>query len=53
LSRKQLEDHIYGWEEEVESNTVEVYIHSLRRKLGTEWIQNLRGVGYLIPAVPP
>jgi len=49
LSRSQLEDSIYGYGEEVESNTVEVYIHSLRRKLGQEWIVNVRGVGYLIP----
>ena len=49
LSRSQLEDSIYGYGEEVESNTVEVYISSLRRKLGKEWIVNVRGVGYLIP----
>ncbi len=49
LSRTQLEDRLYGWEEEIESNTVEVYIHSLRRKLGAEWIRNVRGVGYLVP----
>jgi two-component system response regulator QseB len=53
LSRKQLEDRIYGWGEEVESNTVEVYIHGLRRKLGAEWVLNLRGVGYLVPKEPP
>ncbi len=49
LSRKQLEDRIYGWGEEVESNAVEVHIHALRRKLGPEWIRNVRGVGYLLP----
>ncbi|MCX7180792.1 MAG: winged helix-turn-helix domain-containing protein, partial [Proteobacteria bacterium] len=49
LSRARLEESIYGWEEEVESNAVEVYIHALRRKLGSDWIRNLRGVGYLIP----
>lgn len=52
LSRAQLEERIYGWGEEVESNTVEVYIHSLRRKLGQGWIVNLRGVGYLLPKQP-
>lgn len=52
LSRAQLEDRIYGWGEEVESNTVEVYIHSLRRKLGAGWILNVRGVGYLLPEKP-
>jgi two-component system response regulator QseB len=49
LSRAQLEEQIYGWNEEVESNAVEVYIHSLRRKLGPDWIRNLRGVGYFVP----
>lgn len=48
LSRAQLEERIYGWNEEIESNTVEVYIHSLRRKLGAEWIRNVRGVGYRV-----
>ena len=52
LSRAQIEERIYGWDEEVESNAVEVYIHALRRKLGPEWIRNLRGVGYLIPRKP-
>jgi two-component system response regulator QseB len=52
LSRSQLEARIYGWDEEVESNAVEVYIHSLRKKIGPEWIRNLRGVGYLIPRQP-
>lgn len=49
LSCERLEESIYGWGEEVESNTVEVYIHSLRRKLGANWILNMRGVGYYIP----
>ena len=52
LSRAQIEQRIYGWDEEVESNAVEVYIHALRRKLGPEWIKNLRGVGYLVPRQP-
>lgn len=52
LSRAQLEERIYGWDEEVESNTVEVYIHSLRRKLGVDWIRNVRGVGYRVPDRP-
>ena len=46
LSREQLEDKLYGWGEEVQSNTVEVYIHTLRKKLGQDFIKNLRGVGY-------
>ena len=49
LSRTQLEERLYGWDEDIESNVVEVYIHSLRRKLGAEWIRNVRGVGYLVP----
>lgn len=49
LSRAQLEERLYGWDEEVESNAVEVHIHALRRKLGPEWIRNLRGVGYFVP----
>jgi two-component system response regulator QseB len=48
LSRTQLEDKLYGWNEEIESNTVEVYIHSLRKKLGAEFIKNVRGVGYMV-----
>jgi two-component system response regulator QseB len=49
LSRAQIEESLYGWNEEIESNAVEVYIHSLRRKLGAEWIRNVRGVGYMVP----
>lgn len=48
LSREQLEQQLYGWNEEVESNTVEVHIHHLRKKLGTELIRTVRGVGYMI-----
>lgn len=48
LSRAQLEERIYGWGEEIESNAVEVYIHSLRKKLGADFIKNVRGVGYRV-----
>ena len=48
LSRAQLEESLYGWNEEVESNAVEVHIHNLRRKLGSEAIRNVRGLGYMI-----
>jgi two-component system response regulator QseB len=48
LSRAQLEQRLYGWGEEVESNTVEVHIHNLRRKLGSDFIRNVRGVGYTL-----
>jgi two-component system response regulator QseB len=50
LSRAQLEERIYGWGEEVESNAVEVYIHALRKKLGADFIKTVRGVGYTIRA---
>lgn len=49
LSRAQLEESLYAWGQEVESNTVEVHIHHLRRKLYPELIQTVRGVGYLLP----
>ena len=48
LSRSALEDRIYGWGEEVESNAVEYLIHALRRKLGGEVIKNVRGVGWMV-----
>ena len=48
LSREQLEQQMYSWGHEVESNTIEVHIHHLRRKLGTELIQTVRGVGYAV-----
>jgi two-component system response regulator QseB len=49
LSRSQLEDRLYGWDEQIGSNAVEVYIHGLRRKLGNDAIRTLRGVGYFVP----
>ena len=49
LSRVQLEDKLYGWGEAVESNAVEVHIHALRRKLGADFIRNVRGVGWMVP----
>jgi DNA-binding response OmpR family regulator len=52
LSRAQLEERLFGWGEEVESNAVEVYIHGLRKKLGAAAIQNIRGVGWMIPRHP-
>jgi two-component system response regulator QseB len=53
LSREQLEDRLYGWDEEVASNAVEVHLHNLRRKLGTDWIRNVRGVGYKLVEPSP
>lgn len=48
LSREQLEQHLYSWGREIESNAVEVHIHHLRRKLGNTLIQTVRGVGYIV-----
>lgn len=53
MSRRQLEDKLYSWKDEITSNAVEVYIHGLRKKLGAHMIQNVRGVGYRIPKVVP
>ncbi|MGB7180627.1 MAG: response regulator [Burkholderiaceae bacterium] len=47
-SRAQLEEKLYGWQDEISSNAVEVHIHNLRRKLGTGFIRNIRGVGYVV-----
>lgn len=49
LSRAQLEEKLFSWKDEVSSNAIEVYIHGLRKKLGPKLIQNVRGVGYLVP----
>jgi two-component system response regulator QseB len=49
LTRNQLHDKLYGWDGDVGSNTVEVFIHSLRRKIGYDYIENVRSVGYRIP----
>jgi two-component system OmpR family response regulator/two-component system response regulator QseB len=52
VSKSQLEEKLYGWNSEVESNTVDVYVHHLRKKLGPDFIKNVRGVGYKIAAAP-
>lgn len=52
LTREQLEQQLYSWGHEVESNTIEVHIHHLRRKLRPELIQTVRGVGYAAQCVP-
>jgi two-component system response regulator QseB len=49
LTRDQLHDKLYGWDGDVGSNTVEVFIHSLRRKIGYDYIENVRSVGYRVP----
>jgi len=52
LSRSQLEDRLYGWDEEIASNAVEVHVHALRRKLDAALIKTVRGMGYMIEAGP-
>lgn len=51
LSKSQLEEQLYGWGDEVESNTIEVFVHHLRRKLTPELILTVRGVGYMIEKI--
>lgn len=53
LSRAQLEEKLYAWRDDVTSNAVEVYVHGIRKKLGAGLIQNLRGLGYLVPVREP
>jgi len=47
-SRSELEDKVYGWGEEVESNAIDFLIHALRKKIGKEHIKNIRGVGWMV-----
>jgi DNA-binding response OmpR family regulator len=49
LSRSQLEEKLYSWKDDISSNAVEVYIHGVRKKLGNELIQTVRGLGYVVP----
>ena len=49
LSREQLEQRLYAWGDEVESNAIEVHVHHLRRKLAPELVRTIRGVGYMMP----
>jgi two-component system, OmpR family, response regulator len=48
LTRAELESHLYGWNEEVESNAVDFLIHGVRKKLGAEVIKNIRGAGWMV-----
>jgi two-component system OmpR family response regulator len=49
FSRAQLEEKLYGWKDDINSNAVEVYVHGLRKKLGSDLIQTVRGLGYVVP----
>lgn len=49
LSKAQIEDKLYGWNIEIESNTIEVHIHGIRKKLGKDLVKTIRNVGYRIP----
>lgn len=51
LSREQLSQSLYGWDTEIDSNAVEVHVHNLRKKLGEDLIQTIRGVGYMIDRI--
>jgi DNA-binding response OmpR family regulator len=53
LSREQLEQHLYSWGQEVDSNAVEVHVHHLRRKIGGSLIRTVRGVGYMLQREEP
>ena len=52
LGKQQIEERLYGWDESVESNTVEVHVSHLRRKIGRDMIQTVRGLGYVMPKAP-
>ncbi len=52
ISRAQIEEKLYSWDQEVESNAVEVYIHHLRKKIGNEFIKTRRGLGYQLGKAP-
>ena len=52
LSREQIEQHLYSWGQEVESNAVEVHVHRLRSKLGSDVIRTVRGIGYVLLGKP-
>ncbi|MBS0322126.1 MAG: response regulator transcription factor [Proteobacteria bacterium] len=53
LSRAQLEEKLYGWKDSVDSNAIEVHLSALRKKLGSGWIRNVRGVGWMIALPAP
>ncbi len=53
LSREQLMQSLYGWDEEVDSNALEVHVHNLRKKLNANYIRTIRGVGYMVEKNEP
>ena len=53
FSKNDLEARLYGWQEEIESNTVEVHVHKLRVKIGRSKIETLRGIGYRMRSATP
>jgi DNA-binding response OmpR family regulator len=53
LTREQIEQQLYGWGQEVDSNSIEVHVHNLRRKLGPGLIRTVRGVGYVFSRETP
>ena len=51
MSRSRLEESLYSWKEEIESNAIEVHVHHLRKKLGDDLIRTIRGVGYIVDKI--
>ena len=51
MSRSHLEESLYSWKEEIESNAIEVHVHHLRKKLGDDLIRTIRGVGYIVDKI--
>jgi DNA-binding response OmpR family regulator len=51
-TREQLQEALYSWDQDIESNAVEVHIHHLRRKLGRDLVRTVHGEGYLLPTQP-
>ena len=49
MSREKLESRLYGWGEELASNSIEVHIHHLRKKIPSGFIKTIRGIGYTVP----
>lgn len=50
FTKSMIEDHLYGWDREAESNTVEVFVSQIRRQIGSDYVKTVRGLGYLMPS---